>query len=187
MSHRIIWALLAVSGCGGDPGSPEAAVAISVQEARSPDADGLAGCPHDRRLVMFPQQSATLDSHTSETDLERRIETTASGVNCHVASSGDRYQIDISIDADDLDGVGIFEFSTLIGTGTATSSGDVYWLNQGVGLRGACAVIVDAAADGESFIEPGKAKLTFACDPVRNGDAQACGLSGTVYVTNCAK
>jgi hypothetical protein len=184
MSHRIIWALLAVSGCGDDSGPARAAVAISVQEARSPDADGLAGCPHDRRLVMFPQQSATLDSQTSETDLERRIETTASGVNCHVASSGDRYQIDISIDADD---VGILEFSALIEAGKATSSGDMYWLNQGVGLRGVCSVAVDAASDGESFIQPGKAKFTFACDPAESSDAQACALSGTVYVTNCSK
>jgi hypothetical protein len=68
----------------------------------------------------------------------------------------------------------------------------VYWLYKGFDYEGTdCAVDVDMRIPTEDnpdplFIEPGMAKVTFACDPFIQ-EASACSGSGTVFVKNCKK
>jgi hypothetical protein len=187
--------LLAASACSEPPTPPaEAAVAISKSISMAPG--DFSTCPTVHGRLMFPPQDdgSVLGTNTPASIVTDTMMLMNHGVKCSVKGADGNYSINVTIDEQTLTGVGDFELSGVnVQNGFSTGPASLYWQYQGFGFQSDnCTVNVDQrpptdeAPDG-MFVEPGLAKITFACDPFTNTDNQACSTEGTVFVRKCSK
>lgn len=184
-------AILAATACSDPlPPDPEAAVGIAKGIAEAGD---FGTCPEQHGQQTFPKQGTaniSLNEGTTEAVVQE-MELIQGGIRCSVAGGDGSYTA--SIEIRNAETIGLFRLENVaLQNGMSTAPASLLWNYQGSTYSGNCSMVkVDArpatADHDESFIEPGMAKLTFTCDPVLNGDNQACRATGTVFMQNCRK